>query len=123
MTGACAGGATPDPVPQLAGSEWGPVDAPDTFLRFGANGALSAGAGCNSLGAGYVQDGAALDISPIRSTRMMCPPPVMEHERALVAALEDTVSVAREDDGRLGLLVLRGADGEALMRLQRRDWD
>ena len=121
LMGACA--ATPEPVPDLAGSEWGPAGEAETFVRFGADGALSAGAGCNSLGASYTQDGAALKLSPIRSTRMMCPPPVMERERALVSVLEATVSVAREDDGKLGLLVLRDADGVTLMRLQRRDWD
>ena len=37
-------------VPLLPGTEWGPVDAPDIFIRFDPSG-ISGSGGCNSLSA------------------------------------------------------------------------
>jgi len=115
--------ATPlsDP-PTLAGSEWAPVDGTDSFIRFEKD-AIAANAGCNQLGASYIQDGATLTIGPIRATRMMCPPDVMERETLLTSQLNATARAGIKDDGKLGLLVLIDADGNPLLTLQRSDWD
>ena len=116
--------ATPLPAPPpLAGSEWGPADQPDIFVQFGPDGALAASAGCNTLGATYTQDGSRLTISPIRATRMMCPPDMMEREALLTAQLNATAQAGIEDDGKLGLLILMDGSGKPLAKLHRRDWD
>ena len=131
----CAGG-DPDPgsddgptaeainaaVPLLPGTEWGPVDAPDIFIRFDLSG-ISGNGGCNSLSASYERSGDNLSFGPVRTTRMACEPAVMEREQDFIEALGLTAEVATEDDGKLGLLVLRDAGGEPLAKLQRRDFD
>ena len=127
---ACTTPMPDTPTLSLAGSEWGPTDTatfgPDTFLQFRED-TLSASAGCNQLSATYTLDGARLALSPIRSTRMMCPPPVMAHETALTTALQSTRSAhtSRDgaNDGARTELVLHDDTGTPILRLRRRDWD
>ena len=125
LLAACTAPASPGApgIPTLAGTEWGPADAPAIFVRFGADGQMSGSGGCNSLGASYVQDGGVLTIGPVRTTRKACDVPTMDREQAFLDALDATERVGVEDDGRLGLLVLKDANGAPLARLQRRDWD
>lgn len=95
-----AEGAPPDgfdsgaPLGRLAGSEWrvtllGPstVQA-ELFVAFGSEGMLSGHGGCNRLNGRYQQDGSALSIGPVATTRMNCEPGIMDIEQRFVAALE-----------------------------------
>lgn len=95
-----AEGAPPDgfdsgaPLGRLAGSEWrvtllGPstVQA-ELFVAFGSEGMLSGHGGCNRLNGRYQQDGSALSIGPVATTRMNCEPGIMDIEQTFVAALE-----------------------------------
>jgi heat shock protein HslJ len=78
----------------LEGVEWAlvsiggedvPPDAEITAL-FDA-GKVPGSAGCNSYFGGYELDGEALSVSPLGTTRMACPEPLMALETAFVSAL------------------------------------
>gem|GEM_PF-1254492 len=63
-------------------------------LKFAEN-RVSGNAGCNGLGGSYKTDGNTLTFGPIISTLMACPEPgVMERERTLGQALQETQSYA-----------------------------
>jgi putative lipoprotein len=101
----------------LAGSEWGPAGG-EQSLQFG-NGRVTGHSGCNRYTGGYEQDGNKLTLGPLAATKMACSPDQMEKERAWfemlgqVSAFEATHLV----------LKLKGASGEVIVTLQRRDFD
>jgi heat shock protein HslJ/membrane-bound inhibitor of C-type lysozyme len=73
-----------------------------TTVRF-EEGRVSGRAGCNQY-SGYLQAaGDALRVSETRTTRMACPPPVMEQETRFLAALT-AVRTARREGERVLLL-------------------
>jgi heat shock protein HslJ len=73
------------PTPKLAGSSWywlgtntpaglvAPADPGAFNLEFLDGGQLAAQLDCNSGGASWIQNGGALTIGPLRSTRKACP--------------------------------------------------
>jgi heat shock protein HslJ len=69
---------------------------------FGEDGRLAGRAGCNRYVGPFLADGPTLSIGPLATTRMACPPPVMEQEAAYLAALARTTT-ARIDGDRLEL--------------------
>ena len=77
-----------------------------------ADGTVSGSTGCNRFVAQYTLDRDALEIGPIASTRMACPPPADEVERAYLHAL-GRVAAWRSDDADL---VLLDSDGTELLR-------
>jgi heat shock protein HslJ/membrane-bound inhibitor of C-type lysozyme len=78
------------------------ADRASTTVRF-EEGRVSGRAGCNQY-SGYLQAaGNALRVSETRSTRMACPPPVMQQETRFLAAL-GAVRTARRDGDRVLLL-------------------
>jgi heat shock protein HslJ len=97
------------PEPTLIGTSWTVerieelvADRAPATVRF-EEGRVSGRAGCNQY-SGYLQAaGAALRASELRSTRMACPPPVMEQETRFLAALA-AVRTARHEGDRLMLL-------------------
>jgi heat shock protein HslJ len=102
----------------LAGSEWGPAGGSEQSLQF-RNGRVVGHSGCNHYTGSYEQDGNKLTLGPIAATKMACPPDRMEKEQAWFDML-----------GRVGsfeathlVLTLKGANGEVIATLQRRDWD
>ena len=103
----------------LAGSEWGSPDLGDAFVQFQSEGKIIGHGGCNRFFGSYSQTGKTLDIGPLGATKMMCPPPQMTTERALMGALQDTAEV----DATHLVLILKDKDGTPLLTLQRRDWD
>jgi heat shock protein HslJ len=103
----------------LAGSEWGFGDGDKRFIQFGADGRVSGNAGCNRFGGNYSEDGGKLSFGPLAMTRMMCPPPDMERERAFTEILANS---SRFEATHLKL-TLYSASGKALATLQRRDFD
>ena len=66
-------------------------------------GSVAGSTGCNAFTASYTADGDALELGPIASTRMACPPPADAVEREYVAALE-RVTAWRSENGELALL-------------------
>lgn len=73
-------------------------------------------AGCNRYNGQLREDGTALSIGPVMSTRMMCPPAVMDQEQKLFSAL----ARVRGMDLRNGLLHLLDAEGRSIIRLSRK---
>lgn len=110
------------PLTTLEGSEWGPLDnaVADQFVGFKANGEIVGNGGCNNFFGQYTQEGTALTIGALASTKKMCADrDVMESEAAFMQLLQDT----RRADGTHKALTLYGADDGILMQLRRRDWD
>lgn len=106
------------PLYQLAGSEWGPQDGTKQFVQFRSGGELSGHGGCNSFFGTYDLNGTELTIGALASTKKMCPAGMSE-EQEFLRALQDSRRIKATHFS----LILFGADGEELLRLQRRDWD
>lgn len=74
--------ATDPPSPSLA-----PPAARGASARF-ENGRIAGSDGCNRYSASYAEAGSTIEIDPrMVSTRMACPPEVMEHAAAFTSAL------------------------------------
>jgi heat shock protein HslJ len=70
--------------------------------------------GCNQYRGTYTVDGDSLEIGPLAGTRMACPPPQDEIEKAFTAAMGKVASWAIDSDE----LVLSDADGNELLRFE-----
>jgi heat shock protein HslJ len=70
---------------------------------------IAGSAGCNRYFAGVVQgpEGGVLELGPVATTRMMCPPPEMDLEQRFLARLEATERWEHAGDR----LVLSGPSG------------
>ena len=88
-----------------------PADSRPT-LSFGTDGKLSGRAPCNALTGGYQLKGDELAVSDLSTTRMLCPPAVMQREQRFLALLGD---VRRFERPAGDTLVLRTEDGRALV--------
>lgn len=108
------------PPANLANTSWsivaidGEPIAPsaDYYLNF-ANEELTGKAGCNGFSGPFILGGDTLTPGPIVATRMACPPPRMEHERKMLAALGEPVTVRFESGERL---VLAGSGATVTLR-------
>ena len=116
---ACSAAAGPL---NLAGSEWGFAgDGGRTarFVQFRADGVVGGSSGCNRFTGAYNQNGDELTLGPLASTRMACPPGVMEREQQFLTMLGDVryaeashlkLILKDGDSKELAVLVLRDAD-------------
>ena len=84
------------------------VDINATFDGASVNGS----AGCNSFMGSFTVDDGVLTFGPLASTRMMCPPQVMEHEDRFLAAMATVETAELTFDG---TLVLAPASGLTLV--------
>jgi heat shock protein HslJ len=75
--------------------------------NFGADGALTGNAGCNTYNASYTVDGNKISIGPAATTMMACDQAIMDQEQQYLAALAS--AAAYQVDG--SKLELRTADG------------
>jgi heat shock protein HslJ len=107
-----------DPLTSLAGSEWGFPDAGDAHVQFKEKD-VAGFSGCNRFRGTYTFESGALTFSPLATTRMACPPQVMETERKVLRILQDTKSA----DATHKTLILKDGTGTVLATLNRRDWD
>lgn len=109
------GGSEAGPV-RISG-EW--IEASDAAAKASisfADGAASGSTGCNRWTASvHAGEGDALRFGVGGVTEMACPGPAMETERRFLDALQATRSA--EEEG--GMLTLKGASGEELMRFVR----
>jgi putative lipoprotein len=106
----------------LAGSEWGfagEIGRTARFVQFRADGVVGGSSGCNRFTGAYKQKGDELTMGPLASTRMACPPEVMEREQQFLTMLGN-VRYAEADDRKL---TLKDGNGEVLAELVRRDGD
>jgi len=123
LLAACAtaeggGNGSATPLGDLTGSEWTLLNetrsATPPTIAFAADRA-SGFAGCNRWFASVSRTDQALDFDAIGTTRMMCPPPAMEAERAFTSALENTHHFRVEN----GELVLADSGGADVARFRR----
>ena len=106
----------------LAGSEWGfagEAGRTARFVQFRADGIVGGSSGCNRFTGAYDQKGDELTMGPLASTRMACPPELMEREQQFLTMLGN-VRYAEADDRKL---TLKDGNGEVLAELVRRDGD
>jgi heat shock protein HslJ len=91
-----------------------PVDVaePERYtVQFLPEGELAIGADCNSGGATYTAEDGTLEISPIRTTLMGCPPD--SQADPFLILLESATTFAFDDEG---LLILTGPEGDLSLR-------
>jgi len=74
----------------------GEGEVPHLVLR--SKGKLSGWTGCNTIAGSYIAEQGALQFTPAATTMKMCPPPVMEQEQALGAALKATTGYRIEGE-------------------------
>lgn len=130
---AACGGASATPTPSLGpieldGTSWRLISylSPDgtnytvpssvtPSLDFKDGQISAATAGCNTATGPYTQDGTAIAIGPIASTKMACAEPMNTVEVAYLQAL----SVVDTATGNATTLLLRKADGFTALELVR----
>jgi heat shock protein HslJ len=106
----------------LAGTEWGfseETGRTARFIQFGSEGRVSGSTGCNRFSGAYSQDGDALTIGTLATTRRACLPEVMQREQQFLALL----GKVRHVEGTHLRLTLKSFDGDVLAELMRRDPD
>ena len=108
------------PLATLTGSEWGPVEAQaaEQFVAFKSDGEITGHGGCNQFFGQYTQTGQSLTVGALASTKKYCDG-LMEAETQFLQNLQNT----RRFEATHLKLSLFDADDNALMTLQRRDWD
>jgi heat shock protein HslJ len=115
---ACTAGGEPPPTPigswlveDIDGG--GVLDSARLEINFGEDGRVSGVAGCNSFGGPFTYESGKIDVGPLLSTKMMCPPALMDMETKLLGRLEAVEQAALTDDG---ALELTGDGGRLLLR-------
>jgi heat shock protein HslJ len=106
----------------LAGTEWGfseEIGRTARFIQFGSDGRVSGSTGCNRFSGTYCQDGDALTIGTLATTRRACLPEVMRREQQFLTLLGNVLYA----EGTHLKLTLKGPDGNVLAELVRRDPD
>ena len=106
----------------LAESEWGfagETGRSARFLQFRSDGVVGGSSGCNRFTGTYSHKDDELTLGPLASTRMACPPEVMEREQQFLTML----GKARYAEADHLKLILKDGNGEVLAELVRRDGD
>ena len=91
------------------------LDVARTQAEFAANGRYASTIGCNRIAGKPTIAGSQMTFGPMMATRMACPPPLREVERAYMAALSGVRSYKLAG----GALAFLGEDGEPLVTLER----
>lgn len=99
-------------VEDIAGR--GVIDRAQTTISFDAPGRVSGSTGCNRYTGVATREGEALRFGPLATTRRACVPALMDQEQKFLRAMQDVRSYVVATNG---LLHLRGANGEPLLRL------
>ena len=106
----------------LAGSEWGfagETGRTARFVQFRADGIVGGSSGCNRFTGAYNQEGGELSLGPLASTRMACPPEVMEREQQFLAMLGNV----RYAEANHLKMTFKDRNGKGIAELVRRDAD
>lgn len=91
------------------------IDRSPARIAFGDDGRVAGNASCNRFFGPYTAAGAELTIGSIATTRMMCPPALMEQEQRFLAVLPQVAGYRFVQ----GLLELTDGDGKILLRASR----
>jgi putative lipoprotein len=118
----CSAASQESAMASLAGSSWlvqdidGRSVAPDlqTTVAFGEDGTVAGTGGCNRFTGGAGVGAGTIAVGPLASTRMACPPAVMDQERRFFDAMARAASWSVGADG---LLRLSDAGGAEILRL------
>jgi heat shock protein HslJ len=100
-------------IVSVAGAER--LDVARTRAEFAANGRYASTIGCNRIAGMPAISGTSLTFGPMMATRMACPPPLDQVERAYMEALRDVRGYALSG----ATLAFVGADGAPLVTLER----
>jgi putative lipoprotein len=122
LAGQCMVGSAAAGPFNLAGSQWGIAregGKTGRFVQFRADGVVGGFSGCNRFTGAYNQNGDELTFGPLASTRMACPPEVMEREQEFLAMLGNV----RYAEVNHPTLILKDGNGKELAELVRRDAD
>lgn len=99
-------------VEDIAGR--GVIDRAQTTISFDAPGRVSGSTGCNRYTGVATREGEALRFGPLAATKRACVPALMDQEQKFLSAMEAVRGYAVDANG---LLHLRGATGDLLLRL------
>lgn len=108
----------------VAGATWlvedimgeGVIDRAQSTLQLLPEGRVAGSGGCNRFtGAGVIAEG-KVQIGALASTRMACPPALMDQEAKYLKAL---ASATRYEIGADGLMRFYDANGAAVLRFSR----
>lgn len=100
-------------ITSVAGADG--LDVSRARAEFAANGRFASTVGCNRMSGPSTVSGAQISFGPMMATRMACPGPLGEVERAYMEALRSARSYKLS--GRT--LAFLGEGGEALVTLER----
>ncbi|QGM97605.1 META domain-containing protein [Methylocystis parvus] len=100
-------------VVAIAGADG--LDAARTHAEFATNGRFASTIGCNRIAGAPTIAGSDLTFGPMATTRMACPPPLDQVERAYLEALRNVRGYRLSGE----TLLFLGEDGEALVTLKR----
>ena len=106
----------------LARTEWcfsGEVGKAARFLQFRSDSKVGGSTGCNRFTGTYSQDGYALTLGTLATTRRACLPEVMKREQQFL----DLLSKVHRAEANHLKLTLKDADENVLAELVRRDPD
>lgn len=95
----------------------GVVDNVRSTLQIDASGKVSGSGGCNRLMSSAKVVGEKITFAPPATTRMMCPPAILDQEQKFLQALQKARAYKIEDP----FLRLLGEDGVELVRLIKSD--
>lgn len=123
VDGATLTGCGGDPARLLQGGEWviedinggGIIDRSRVTLNFWQDGRVTGRASCNNLMGQYQLSGEGLSISQAATTRMACPPSLMEQEQRVLTTLGQ---LQRFDFDDTGALLLHSEQGSLKARLE-----
>ncbi len=91
------------------------VDDTTITLTFGADGKVNGNAGCNVFNGSYAVDGVGLQFGAgFATTKMACPPPVMDQEQEFLAALAAATTYERNGN----VLIIYYGDGSQSLAFQ-----
>jgi heat shock protein HslJ/membrane-bound inhibitor of C-type lysozyme len=99
-------------VEDIAGR--GVIDSAQTTISFDASGRVSGSGGCNRFTGAATLAGEALELGLLAATQRACVPALMDQEQKFFKAIEAVRSYSVDANG---LLHLKGANGEPLLRL------
>lgn len=93
------------------------IDRSPAYIEFTQDERVAGNASCNRFTGSFERSGPDLSFGQMATTRMMCPPALMDQEGRFLAALEKVVRA----EFRKGLLVLLDSDGNPLFTASRRE--
>ena len=100
----------------LTGSHWVASDNMHQTVQF-KDQQVFGNAGCNHFSGAYTQSHAVLTVSLLATTRKACAPDVMLQESWFIQQLQKTKTAKIEGD----FLILKSADGQTLLRFNRKE--